>query len=498
MTGATLLTVALSQLQATGGTGAFGVSITGGDIGIAVLTAPTPSSGTDSRYWLAVTGSGLGGSIDLGGQVTATVAGLAVAINTTGGVGTNGLGSSPLDWTKDISLDGGTTFGATVDPGANLLSPPSPSIAIVATAGGFSLSGSLTGLNVFNILTGSANFAVSESKVAVAVGTTKLAGATLLTVGLSNLSASASSGAFGLSVSGGDLGIALLERLPPLAAPRDNRYWIAVTATNLSASLNLGSNITATVSSITAQINQAGGRYASGSTSIPATPLNWTTSLDLNGDGAFGGAGDLVDPGVLLLTPTAPVTMPIPFTAPLLALRRIADGLNIYNLITGSANFAMSQTTVNAKIGGTTLTGATLLTVGLSDLQAGTGTAGFGLTVSGGDIGIAVLEAPTPATGTDTRYWLAVNGSNLAATLSLGGLPHGRRQQRHDRDQPGRRDLLVQRRGRAARLDRGPGPQWRRRLRRTRATRSTPARTCRRPYRCRSPSPAASSSSAGP
>ncbi len=59
--------------------------------------------------------------------------------------------------------------------------------------------------------------------------------------------------------------------------------------------------------------------------------------------------------------------------------------------------------------------------MGLSDLQAGTGTAGFGLTVSGGDIGIAVLEAPTPATGTDTRYWLAVNGSNLAATLSLGG-----------------------------------------------------------------------------
>ena len=368
-----------------------------------------------------MTGSGLGGSIDLGGQVTATVAGLAVAINTTGGVGTNGLGASPLDWTKDISLDGGTTFGATVDPGANLLSPPSPSIAIVATAGGFSLSGSLTGLNVFNILTGSANFAVSESKVAVAVGTTKLAGATLLTVGLSNLSASASSGAFGLSVSGGDLGIALLEAPTPAGGATDNRYWIAVTATNLSASLNLGSNITATVSSITAQINQAGGSYASGSTSIPATPLNWTTSLDLNGDGAFGGAGDLVDPGDLLSTPTAPVTMPIQFTAPLLAFGGSLTSLNIYNLITGSANFAISQTTVNAKIGGTTLTGATLLTVGLSDLQAGTGTAGFGLTVSGGDIGIAVLEAPMPATGTDTRYWLAVDGSNLAATLSLGG-----------------------------------------------------------------------------
>ena len=49
--------------------------------------------------------------------------------------------------------------------------------------------------------------------------------------------------------------------------------------------------------------------------------------------------------------------MPIQFTAPLLAFGGSLTSLNIYNLITGSANFAISQTTVNAKIGGTTLTG---------------------------------------------------------------------------------------------------------------------------------------------
>ncbi len=415
--GATLLTVALSNLQATAGNGSFGVSITGGDLGIAVIEAPKPATGTDSRYWLAVVGNGLAGSLSLGTGVSATVSGLAVVINQAGGAGSNGLGSPALDWTKDVSLDGGTTFNAKVDPGANLPSPPSPSLAITSTAAGLSLSGSLTALNIFNIITGSANFALTESTVSVQIGNTKLSNAPLLTLALSNLMVSAGSGSFGVAFSAGDLGLAFLKAPAP-ASGADNRYWVAVDGVNLAASLKLGANITATVKAITASINQAGGGLTSGGTTTPTGPLNWSTSLDLNGDGVFGGPGDMVDPGVLLSTKTSPLTMPISFTNKLLALSGSLTSLNIYNLINGSANFALSQTTVNANVGGTVLTGATLLTVGLSDLQSSAGAGAFGVSVTSGDLGIAVLEAP----GTDSRYWLAVVGSNLAASLNLSSL----------------------------------------------------------------------------
>ncbi len=420
VTNATLLTLALGNLQTTAG-GAFGVSINGGNLGIAVLEAPSPQSGTDSRYWLAVTGNSLAGTLNLGGSVNAMVADMAVSINTAGGSSTSNGAATPIDWTKEISLDGGNSYGGpnnTVDPGANLPTAPSPSLAITATASGFSLSGSLTSLNVFNILSGSANFALSESTVGVAIGTTHLTGATLITVAFSNLAASAGLGGFGVAVTAGDLGIAYVTAPVP-SSGTDTRYWLAVDGTNLAATLKLGNNISATVNSITAQINQAGGSYTPAGTSataVPAVPLDWTTDLDLNGDGVYGGPGDLVDPGVLLSTKANPLTMPIQFPSASLALSGSLTSLNIYNLITGSANFAFSQTTVSAEIGAETLTGATLLTLGLSDLQGGAGNGAFGVSVSSGDLGIAVLESSDGSSN-----WIAVDGTNLAATVNLGG-----------------------------------------------------------------------------
>ncbi len=556
-------------------------------------------------------GNSLSGSINLGGSVSATVSQLAIAINVTAGVGTNNLPSPAMNWAADVSLDGGATFGALVDPGANLSPAPSQSIAITAAAGGFALSGNLTALNVFNILTGSATFVLTESKVSVVQGTTTLTGATLLTLGLSNLAASAGAGGFGVSVSGGDLGLAYIEAPKP-ATGTDTRYWIAVTGANLAASLSLGANISAMISSISAQINQAGGTYtsgASGAAAVPAVPLNWQTqvsgttvpidpgtlfspppstpvanaatfsvlgskagglvvpspglllgdshlsggtlsvavvtqpthaaslvvgndgsftyipntgytgtdsfqyqiklttasglvltsnaatvtihvdaaasapngnpanfdtnensdlvvaapgvlanatttsgsaptavgltnpsngTLTLNSDGSFDytpaanfvgndsftykvidGGNNVVETVSIVVNPAA--SMPIEYSGKMLALSGTLTNLNIYNLVQGTASFAISQSTVNATVPGGELTDASLLTVGLSNLQGSAGGGGYGLAVTSGNIGIAVLQPSDAQSPSSNRAdWLAVDATNLAAMLNLG------------------------------------------------------------------------------
>ena len=238
LTGATLITVGLSGLTASAGAGVFGVAVSGGNLGIAVLEAPKPPTGTDSRYWVAVTASDLSGSLNLAGDVTASVQDVTVSINQAGGTDAQGNLATPLDWK--------TAFSTPVDPGANLSPPPTTSLAITATAGGLSLSGTLASLDVFGTLTGSAGFSLSDSTVSPTVGGSVLTDATLLTLGLSNIQVAAGGGGFGIGINGGDLGIAVLEAPAP-ATGTDNRYWLAVVGSGLSGSLILGTGLSATV-----------------------------------------------------------------------------------------------------------------------------------------------------------------------------------------------------------------------------------------------------------
>ena len=72
------------------------------------------------------------------------------------------------------ATSGDTTYGGTadqVDPGANLPTPPTPSLQITATGDSLTVSGTLQQLNIFNVVTGSASFAVSESTVVVQLST---------------------------------------------------------------------------------------------------------------------------------------------------------------------------------------------------------------------------------------------------------------------------------------------------------------------------------------
>ena len=268
-------------------------------------------------------------------------------------------------------------------------------LPITLTGGELLLSGSLTSLDIFNVVTGSANFALSELTVSPTVGGSVLTGATLITVAPSDLRASAGAGGFGVSITGGDIGIALLE-----AGGTDTRYWVGVTGSGLAGSLSLGGSITASVTGLSLAIGSAGNG---------ATAFDWATTFTPN-----------IDPGANI-APTGSVSLPITANPGEFSLSGSLTGLNIFNVITGSAGFALSESTVSPTVGSSVLTGATLITLALSNLQASAGAGGFGVSITGGDIGIAVLEAPTPASGTDNRYWIAVTGSSLAGSLSLGG-----------------------------------------------------------------------------
>ena len=195
------------------------------------------------------------------------------------------------------------------------------------------MSGSLTGLNVFNLIQGSANFALSDTGVNVATGGSTLDGATLIQVGLSNIQASVGAGGFGLTVTGGDLGLAIITAPAP-ATGTDSRYWIAVNGSGLAASLALG-GVTASVQSLDLQVDRAGGTDASNN---PAIALDWLTDVS--------GTTIPIDPGASI-TPT-PVSLPIDDSqGAVFTVGGDRAQVNIFNIITGSADFALRRSTTN-------------------------------------------------------------------------------------------------------------------------------------------------------
>ena len=99
-----------------GATG-FGLEITGGELGIAAIEAPTPQSGTDSRYWIAVDGMNLAATLAIGSSITATVSSLSIQLNQAGGTSSASGAATPLDWADDLDLAGNGTYGSLVNPG---------------------------------------------------------------------------------------------------------------------------------------------------------------------------------------------------------------------------------------------------------------------------------------------------------------------------------------------------------------------------------------------
>ena len=345
--------------------GPDGASLTVQDGSLAVAYI-SPSSSTDTRRWVAVKGVGLTGALDLGGVVTATAGGIDISYNSASG------GASPLNWTTAVDLDNTGSAGTFAADPVTVLGT-----TVDLTGGGTSVSGSLTGVNVADVLTGSADFNVTKESVSVNddgdTGTPAV-DSVLLAVLLSNLSLRIGTADVFASVNAGTVNV--YSASPTVA---DGRSWLAVDASGLGGSLQLGSLASATLSNVVIRVNRVTGATRA---------LNWAS--DVTG---------------------ATVTLPS-LTGTLTQVSGHLDSLVIGGFVHGSADFDLSKSLVGVHLTTENLANALLLTLGLSNLNLTVGDpAGVHLTVQSGTLSIAVLEAPAPSTGTDTRTWLALQGS---------------------------------------------------------------------------------------
>ena len=253
--------------------------------------------------------------------------------------------------------------------------------------------------------------------------TADLIDANLLTFGVSELRFQVGTDDFGVAITSGAVQIASLAPAPPAAGSPpppmpDTRKWLAVQASGLGASLNVGSLLTAELENVSLQVNQA-----SPAVPTPTPVLDWTAAFDIDANGVFGEVDDL-----LIVDGT-----PIELTTDKLAVAGDLATLSIAGLVNGSAHFEITKQTVDVNLDDDPLTAeleaATLITIGLSEIELSIGTADFGVAITGGAIQVAAL-APKPPTITapgtpapsDARRWLAVQASGIGASLNAGDL----------------------------------------------------------------------------
>src|SRR3954462_400777 len=260
------------------------------------------------------------------------------------------------------------------------------------------------GLPDFPFFDLSVNFDLGPAKVSLDVngdGKADVTGARLLDFGFSGISGTIgdTSGPH-ITVTGGSLAMAVIVNPASGAA-----NWTALTGSLTGATFSGGGDFGLSITDLAASMNRAGGTYKTGSgqTAVTntATPINWTTALDLDLDGSFGTAADQ------LIVNGTPITLTTGGTA--------ASGtatVTVPGLLSGSVSFSYAQQTVNADLtpGGdysstangnppargppNFLTSATLTTIGLSIPANGSISIGSGataLTVASGTLAVAIL-----------------------------------------------------------------------------------------------------------
>jgi hypothetical protein len=230
-------------------------------------------------------------------------------------------------------------------------------------------------------------------------------------------------GVANLTVVSGKLAVATLAP----ANVSDTRSWFALKMGNvvvtggLDPALNIG---------LTAQLTVKRLDYNS-ATGAGAERLNWASTFDLNGDGTFD---DVLDPGADL---PAPAALPIDFASSL-QLRvsgtltgtgQVGNAGAIGNdpidnafltagplQVTGTAGFALTRQTVNAKVGDANPIGATLTGLALDATNVGVNITGVAQLSVSGKLAVAAL-APTSVS--DARSWFALTMGDVTVA---GGL----------------------------------------------------------------------------
>jgi len=167
-----------------------------------------------------------------------------------------------------------------------------------------------------------------------------------------------SASAVGLWFEGIDFALAMLKETD--ASGADLRSWMGLKARAGTAALVGIPVVTVTTSNLLVEINEASG--ANGV--LTASPLNWTSALDLNDDTVFG---DTLDPGQYF---DIPVDLAFDFTGPFMHVE--GDITLDFEFISLSGHFDFSTRTVDVDLGGDgsldggDLDDATLTTLALS------------------------------------------------------------------------------------------------------------------------------------
>ena len=340
-----LMTIALDQLTVSIGGAGTGLTVTSGTLGIAILNAPVAAG--DTRSWTAITGKDIGINLTFPG-IEADIEDGTVLVNRASGL-KNGVAPTAVNWVMsdlttngliDFNADLGYTPSATlVDPGKTLI--PAVPMPIKMRGQKLAIGGRLTGLDIFGILTGDADFALETKLVDVdfdgsaATTSDRLDDASLLTFGLSNLDLDIGFAGQGLHIGGGSLGIAILKAKAAVSPAVDDRSWSAVTGTGLVLSLTLP-GVTGSVTAGSVRINRAAGAFdpdgGDPANAVAAVALNWATEsggplgVDLDGAGGWTAPTAVVDPGAALPDPTP---IPITFRGSQLAVSGSVSGLNL-------------------------------------------------------------------------------------------------------------------------------------------------------------------------
>ena len=264
-----LLRLGLTELNLKIGIENAGFTLSG-SLAIVALAA------TDARRWIAVQASNVGGSLTLP-DVEAILSAGKVDLNRASG------GATPLNWRTAIDFD---ATAPTFTPDDVLVD----GTRIELTGDAFQVSGELTSIKIGRFLSGSAHFELIRKTIDVQLPGTDVADGTLLQLALSNANVTIGDPTgIRFTATGAQF---LLASVTP--AGTDARRWVAFTGSVASAALEGITGFTLAGETLTIELNRATGTVTTGGTPEAATAINWSTDLDLDGDGTFGSATDRV------------------------------------------------------------------------------------------------------------------------------------------------------------------------------------------------------------
>ena len=373
--------------------GAVGLSLTGVDVGLALLEPTSPASG-DLRTWTALKATVVSATIVGLGNSSLTATGLTVAINQAGGTLNGAANGNVVDFSSAPLTIGDQTLNFAGSAGAVVQASGTVSITLF---GFFSVSGAFT-------------FQKSTSTVKLTDGSS--VPVDVMTIGASGVTAfagvggpAANPGAIGLSLTGVNFGLALMRPSTPAAG--DLRSWVALDATVGSASFPSIAGLTIGVTSLSVGINQPGG--------------------------SLGGVANtnVVDFSSAPLT-VGPVTLNFPGSAGSFLMATGAVAITVYGFFVVSGTFTFQKSSATVKLADGSSLAVDELAGGAAGVPAFAGINGpatqpgaLGLSLTGVDFGLTVLQPTSPAAG-DLRSWTALEASVASADfVGVGNLTLG-------------------------------------------------------------------------